>query len=163
MIPNTYNPLGVNRMSNDLFVGAICAGLNTEAPTGWLLLNGQAVSRIKYSKLFSLLGTKYGNGDGSTTFNLPDLTLRFLQMDNSNLGNYIEAGLPNIGGKFRIEAQLSDATGAFYGDGQVNWSGNRTSVGLGICHFDASRVNTIYGNSNTVQPSTFTVNYFIKY
>ena len=43
------------------------------SPTGWLLCNGQAVSRTSYSRLFAAIGTKYGNGDGSTTFNVPDL------------------------------------------------------------------------------------------
>ena len=42
-------------------------------PAGWLVANGQAVSRTTYSELFALIGTTYGTGDGSTTFNLPDL------------------------------------------------------------------------------------------
>lgn len=41
-------------------------------PSNWLLCNGQAVSRTAYAELFAVLGTKYGEGDGSTTFNLPD-------------------------------------------------------------------------------------------
>lgn len=43
------------------------------APTGWLLCNGAAVSRTTYSALFAVVGETYGAGDGSTTFNLPDL------------------------------------------------------------------------------------------
>lgn len=43
------------------------------APTDWLLCFGQAVSRTTYAALFAVLGTTYGSGDGSTTFNLPDL------------------------------------------------------------------------------------------
>lgn len=43
------------------------------APAGWLLCNGTAVSRTTYSALFTAIGTAYGAGDGSTTFNLPDL------------------------------------------------------------------------------------------
>jgi hypothetical protein len=39
---------------------------------GWLLLDGAAVSRAQFSQLFALIGTTYGAGDGSTTFNLPD-------------------------------------------------------------------------------------------
>lgn len=45
-------------------------------PDGWLLCNGQAVSRTTYANLFSVLGSTYGQGDGSTTFNVPDLTGR---------------------------------------------------------------------------------------
>ena len=43
------------------------------SPTGWLLCNGQAVSRTSYPRLFAAIGTTYGAGDGSTTFNVPDL------------------------------------------------------------------------------------------
>jgi microcystin-dependent protein len=47
------------------------------APSGWLLCNGQAVSRTSYSALFAVIGTTYGAGDGSTTFNVPNLSSRF--------------------------------------------------------------------------------------
>lgn len=47
------------------------AGLT--APKGWLICDGSAVSRTTYSNLYSVIGTTYGSGDGSTTFNLPDL------------------------------------------------------------------------------------------
>lgn len=42
------------------------------APLGWLLCNGKAVSRSKYKDLFSVLGTRFGKGNGRTTFNVPD-------------------------------------------------------------------------------------------
>lgn len=42
-------------------------------PTGWLLCDGRAVSRSTYSRLFIVVGTKFGVGDGTTTFNLPDM------------------------------------------------------------------------------------------
>lgn len=53
-------------------IGTIAEWGATTPPNNWLLLNGQAVSRVTYSELFSLYGTTYGAGDGSTTFNLPD-------------------------------------------------------------------------------------------
>jgi microcystin-dependent protein len=46
------------------------------APTNWLLCDGSAVSRTTYSNLFTAIGTNYGVGNGSTTFNLPNLTNR---------------------------------------------------------------------------------------
>jgi microcystin-dependent protein len=55
------------------FVGFIQLYGGASAPTGWLLCDGSAVSRVTYPALFALLGTKYGAGDGSTTFNVPDL------------------------------------------------------------------------------------------
>jgi microcystin-dependent protein len=54
-------------------VGSIMDYCGTTAPTGWLLCYGQAISRTTYASLFAALGTTYGAGDGSTTFNLPDL------------------------------------------------------------------------------------------
>ena len=46
-------------------------------PEGYLLCDGSAVSRVQYSQLFRALGTLYGDGDGATTFNLPDMVGRF--------------------------------------------------------------------------------------
>jgi microcystin-dependent protein len=57
--------------------GALTAFAGASAPTGWLLCEGQAVSRTTYSALFGVLSITYGTGDGSTTFNLPDLRSRF--------------------------------------------------------------------------------------
>lgn len=53
--------------------GALSGYAGSTAPAGWLLCQGQAVSRADYADLFDLLGTTYGAGNGSTTFNLPDL------------------------------------------------------------------------------------------
>ena len=54
-------------------VGAVTAYAGSTAPDGWMLCDGSAIKRADYSKLFSLIGTTYGAGDGTTTFNLPDL------------------------------------------------------------------------------------------
>lgn len=49
-----------------------------DAPTGWLIADGTAVSRTTYAGLFAAIGTTFGSGDGSTTFNLPDINGRFI-------------------------------------------------------------------------------------
>lgn len=59
-------------------VGEIKPFAGSTVPTGWLMCNGQAVSRADYAELFDVIGTTYGTGDGSTTFNLPDLRNRFM-------------------------------------------------------------------------------------
>lgn len=51
----------------------VCFAASGSTPTGWLLCDGTAVSRTTYADLFAVAGTTYGSGDGSTTFNLPDL------------------------------------------------------------------------------------------
>lgn len=53
--------------------GTIVPWGGTTAPTGWLECDGAAVSRTTYADLFTAIGTTYGSGDGSTTFNVPDV------------------------------------------------------------------------------------------
>lgn len=57
----------------DCPVGTINAYGGTTAPDGWMLCQGQAISRTDYADLFKVIGTNFGSGDGSTTFNLPDM------------------------------------------------------------------------------------------
>ena len=54
-------------------VGSVISYAGSTAPNGWLLCDGSAMSRTTYAALFSAIGTTYGTGDGSTTFNLPDI------------------------------------------------------------------------------------------
>lgn len=54
-------------------IGTIIAYGSYNVPAGWLGCNGQAISRTVYAKLFSIIGTYFGEGDGSTTFNVPNL------------------------------------------------------------------------------------------
>lgn len=59
--------------------GAVMPFAMNSAPTGWLASDGSAVSRATYAALFAAIGTLYGVGDGSTTFNLPDLRASFVR------------------------------------------------------------------------------------
>lgn len=72
---SVYSPSG----SVIMFAGSV-------TPSGWLLCNGQAVSRTTYSALFAAVGTAYGTGDGSTTFNVPNLEAKFPRMQAASLG-----------------------------------------------------------------------------
>ena len=65
-----YAPMVIN---DTVPIGAIQAFGGANAPKNWLICNGSAVSRTTYAKLFSVIGTTYGQGDGATTFNLPNL------------------------------------------------------------------------------------------
>ncbi len=77
-------------------LGAIVMYGTVTAPTGWLECHGQAVSRTTYNELYAVIGTNFGSGDGSTTFNLPDMRGAFARgWDNGrgldpsrNLGSY---------------------------------------------------------------------------
>lgn len=67
-------------------IGTVVDWAGDTAPAGWFLCHGQALSRTDYAVLFAILGTKFGAGDGVTTFNLPDLRGR------------VTAGADNMGG-----------------------------------------------------------------
>ena len=141
------------------------AGNASGVPVGYLLCDGSAVSRTDYAVLFEVIGTTYGAGDGSTTFNLPNLIDRFVE-GSATSGTYKEAGLPNITGHgvFCCEYNLNgnDSSGAislsYYG---IRNSGS--SSGGTRLTFDASKSNSIYGASDTVQPNALTMRYIIKY
>ena len=71
-----YTALGAIKnaeyIGSEFPVGSIVATGGTTAPTNWLFCDGAAVSRSTYSDLFNAIGTFYGSGDGSSTFNVPD-------------------------------------------------------------------------------------------
>lgn len=58
-------------------VGTVAMWLTATAPSGWVILDGAAISRTTYADLFALWGTTFGSGDGTTTFNLPDMRQKF--------------------------------------------------------------------------------------
>ncbi len=62
-----------SQIANAVPSGVVLPFAGAAAPIGWLFCYGQAVSRTTYATLFAALGAAYGAGDGSTTFNLPDL------------------------------------------------------------------------------------------
>ena len=86
-------------------VGTISPYAGTSAPANWLLCDGSPVSRATYAALFAVTGTAYGAGDGSTTFNVPDLRGRVL------------AGKDNMGGTAanRLTSGGSGITGTTLG------------------------------------------------
>lgn len=140
-------------------VGSILPYLGGDIPYGWLLANGASVLRSQYDKLFALIGTKFGAAD-EAHFNLPNLHHRFVEGTTSlsEVGSLVDAGLPNIKGRYDNVLSPSSPTGegslipisqgvthvSVNSDGDfVNWS-------LG---FDASKSSNFYGTTNTVQPS----------
>lgn len=66
-------------------IGSVFFAMGTSVPTGTLLCDGSAISRTTYSALYAVIGTAYGVGDGSTTFNLPNYAGQFLRFyDHGN-------------------------------------------------------------------------------
>lgn len=83
-------------------IGLIAPYAGTAAPSRWILCYGQAISRVTYASLFAITGTTYGSGDGSTTFNLPDLRGR------------VVAGQDDMGGS--SANRLTNQSGGIEGD-----------------------------------------------
>lgn len=144
--------------------GTVIAFAANSAPSGYLLCNGASVSRSTYAALFGVIGTTYGAGDGSSTFQLPNLTDKFIQ-GSGTAGTNKAAGLPNITGHVGIVVYYNDAnrpSGAFYTSAStvLPTGGSNTA---GATKFDAKLSNAIYGASTTVQPPAVTMRYYIKY
>ena len=149
------------KSSSSVPTGAICYFATTAVPTGWLLCNGSNVSRTTYKALFAAIGTKFGTGNGSSTFTLPNLDERFIEgtTTTSDVGKKLEAGLPNITGKvadFNNRSIGINPSGAFYQSGTVSgapgeWGGSGTRYSI---EMDASQSSAFYGQGQTVQPAT---------
>ena len=77
-------------------VGEVSLFAGSTAPTGWLICDGSAVSRTTYSALFAVIGTTYGTGDGSTTFNLPDFRDNFPVGAGSTYSLNSKGGSPTV-------------------------------------------------------------------
>lgn len=146
--------------------GAIIAFQSDSIPEGFLLCDGSEVLIADYNNLFEVIGTTYGQSD-STKFAIPDLlnkTLFGLSETNS-VGDYLSAGLPNITGSYCNASRWNrNFTGALYSGGTgIEGFGQNGYGNNSIVAFDASKSNSIYGNSTTVQPPALVTNFIIKY
>lgn len=148
-------------VSSGVPVGTVLYFAAEMPPEGYLTADGSEVGRNDYPDLFEITGTMYGEGDGQTTFNLPDLINRFPQ-GSMTPGEKLEAGLPNIKGNagkqfgrpFTLyEGAIVPYTGSWAG-GSL---GGDTGGGFTGFSFNAAAFNPIYGASNTVQPPALTL------
>ena len=76
--------------------GVVLPFAGSAAPSGWLLCDGSAISRTTYAALFSAIGTTYGTGDGSTTFNVPDMRGR-VAVGKDNMGGTAASRMTTAG------------------------------------------------------------------
>ena len=143
---------------------------------GFVKANGAEVNREDYPRLVTFatennLWTetpteepfKYGVGDGSTTMILPDYRNRFIMGGDSV--QIINAGLPKITGNFTIRGAFGvSANGAFtYSSTNNSGWGDASGQNQPTFNFDASKSNSIYGASTTVQPPALQIIPQIKY
>lgn len=97
---------GGGTVSDTLPIGAVVEWYSTVIPDNWLICNGQAISRTDYPDLFAVLGTIYGEGDGSTTFNIPNMSSRFPVGYNKDDSDFNSLG--KIGGEKTHALTLSE-------------------------------------------------------
>lgn len=141
-----------------------------------LLCDGGAISRTTYARLFNKIGTTYGTGDGSTTFNKPDFRGCFLRGYMNGRSNAIGTlqgdGLPNITGQVQTNPYVTYPTGKS-GALSSSTTGTKMTVTLqsgsgtinksGFIKVNAADSNSIYGASSYVTPYNHAINWFIKY
>ena len=153
-------------------IGSVIFYLGTTIPDGYLLCNGASLSRTEYPELFEVLGTKCGSVD-SAHFNLPNLHHRFIEGTTtlSEVGSYVEAGLPNIPGNIsHLREQGQPAPdGAFQSYGADYTSQLTREVPTNrpfaweTVGFLASRSSNVYSDLvSTVQPASLYGLYLVR-
>lgn len=143
-------------------IGTVLSFAGQTAPNGYLLCNGASYKVADYPDLYAVIGNTYG-GD-TENFNVPNLVDKFIQGSTAS-GEEKEAGLPNITGTFyhdpNVRLSLSGAF-SYTGGSFINLQNDAANKNSGYVSFDASKSNSIYGKSTTVQPPALTMVYIIK-
>lgn len=149
-------------------VGDVKMSALTQNHNNWILCNGQELDRSLYSELFSLIGTRFGAGNGTTSFNVPDYRGKFIRGLGGDSAADIyttqEEGLPNITASANVaqgQGYTYNAKGAFY-DSRDGSGGNWDTAAGCRLSLDASRSSAIYGASEHVTPINQALNFFIK-
>ena len=173
MTPLRVAQLLAEQMPPAVPTGMILPFLGTSVPEGFLLCNGSNVSRTTYANLFSVIGTRCGAGDGSTTFTLPNLHRRFAEYTTttSEVGKTVEAGLPNITGEidgnngFLFSWWRGSMSGAFSCEtaNPITSTGEGGTVSVTKISFSSHDSQSMYGVSSTVQPASLRLLPCIKF
>lgn len=147
-------------------------GYDGVMPPGTILCDGSAIRRDTYAALFAKVGIAWGPGDGSTTFNLPDLRGTFVRGRTHGTANDPDAATRfaalaggatgDAVGSYQFDAfarhSHSDSTGASGGGGADGGSGNGTLFGG-----DTTVTSGVAGSSNETRPKNAYANYVIAY
>lgn len=129
--------------------GVILPYSGTTAPTGFLMCDGSAVSRTTYADLFAVIGTTYGSGDGSTTFNLPNSSNIVIDVDadvpikgtgktlgltngtdNGGLTNTTDSVVRVSKNNYNVNVSTSEGSYTPYVKGQIGITTDATKSGM---------------------------------
>ncbi|QNL21666.1 tail fiber protein [Hyphobacterium sp. CCMP332] len=155
---NGINVSGSNEISinlSEIFpTGMIMpfAGDTSQIPNGWLVCHGQAIDRSTYPDLFNTLGVIWGGGNGTTTFNVPDLRGRFLRGKDFGSGNDPDASTRTS--LFPL-GSTGDNVGSYQNDEFLNHNhggGNHTHTIRGVSGSSNGGVGSIHTNTNNTNP-----------
>lgn len=143
--------------SSPIGVPQITLNFGATLPVNCIWLEGAIVSRTTYSTLFGIYGTTYGEGDGSTTFQLPDFRNRTIWGADS--AGYLAAGLPMPPNHTHSTDGSSDEDdgGSHFTSG---WVKNKQTLNTSGTSW---ATHAIYGKSNTVQPPSIKVRVYTRY
>ena len=164
-------------------VGTVIAYMGTDEPEGFLLMDGRELSRTTYAALFAVIGTSQGAGNGSTTFNIADMTDGRYLMGSTVAGSSQDAICANILGTCNptISRHSSSGSGSAVGrqstSGAFSCYGSETDyIGTTVTtpwnpnerhwqhFFDASLVSDIYSNdTDKLHPDRTSCKFFIRY
>lgn len=147
--------------------GMIAPFAGATAPKGWLLCQGQAVDRVTYNSLFAVIGTLYGSGNGTTTFNVPNMTGRFpMGYDSSwRIGTCGGVATEKIDSKyFPYETMVFADTAKSHSVTNSNkWTtGLWRNNGEGVGSMPISATTAPYGSTFSKMPPFLSLMYIIK-
>lgn len=122
--------LGYTPVDQASLAGQVAFYGMSSAPTGWLKANGAAVSRTTYAALFAAIGTTYGGGDGSTTFNLPDLRGEFPRGFDDGRGVDAGRSIGSAQASSRVLFAVGTGTGGYNQTGYAGFRYHADSYGI---------------------------------
>lgn len=179
-ITNVNSQIDLALIENNDFkikTGMILPWASPNIPDGYLLCAGYELSRTTFSKLFSVIGTTWGAGNGTTTFNIPDFTnVKFLNTTATTIG--VKGNGNGLGLYVRPSGWQTGANDYYltFFDGnqyyaKIGWNSTVPAVGTQINYINQSSdrsavgVSTITSQSGIVaeMPSTLTIKWIIKY
>ena len=161
-------------------VGSVISFAGNAAPTGFLECNGSAISRATYADLFAIIGTNYGNGNGSSTFNLPDYRGQFLRGFDNGAGNDPNAAARTNRGDGTTGNAVGTKQGANYASHKHSGTGGTIQLtrgsgsagftwflaggnGYGLTGAVPATINTAFAGGSETRPKNIYVIYCIAY